>query len=149
MYTNVSFGICTWCWKRINWWWPISIKFDWNKRFLRWYICRCIRIWWQLRSSTIILFIAPLQTRKFRGRNNDFESTFQQVASSFATFLDKQSEEKLPQIISSQQVESKLKYIQMYEELDKALDNVNFLDAVKLLTNTTESATSKFQKKMN
>lgn len=93
------------------------------------------------------MFIAPLQTRKFRGRNNDFESTFQQVASSFATFLDKQSEEKLPQIISSQQVESKLKYIQMYEELDKALDNVNFLDAVKLLTNTTESATSKFQKK--
>lgn len=91
--------------------------------------------------------MASVQTRKSRGRNDDFECTFQNVASSFATFLEKQSEKKSPEIIQTQQTENKLKYIQMYEQLDKVLENANFLDAVKFLTNTIEAATSNFSKK--
>lgn len=85
----------------------------------------------------------PARTQKSRSRSDNFESTFQTVASSITSFLEK-SEKKSQQSDSSQPVEKKLKYNQMYEELDKVLENVNFLDAVKFLTGTIEAASSKF-----
>ena len=91
--------------------------------------------------------MTSVQTRKSRGRSDDFESTFQNVASTFVSFLEKQTGEKITQSTLSQQTGKKLKYVEMYEELDKVLENVNFLDAVKFLTNTIDAAIDKFPKK--
>lgn len=85
--------------------------------------------------------------RKFRSKNDAFESTFQNVASSFTAFLDKQAEAKSSDTIACQQTENQLKYTQMYEELDKTLENATFLDAIKFLTSTIEAAKSKFSPK--
>lgn len=84
----------------------------------------------------------PNRAQKSRNRSENFESTFQNVASSITSFLEKS--EKKSQQIDSSQVEKKLKYIQMYEELDKVLENASFLDSVKFLTSTIEAAASKF-----
>lgn len=77
---------------------------------------------------------------KSRGKNDDLEKSFASVASSLTSLIAKQTE----MVEMKTPAKSDLKYIQMYEELDKSLENANFLDAVKFLTETIEKANSKF-----
>lgn len=78
---------------------------------------------------------------KPRGKNDGFESTFANVAASLTEFIHKQSEQK--EVKSSPH--NTLKYAQMYEELDKALEGAPFLAAVKFLTTTIENANTQFK----
>lgn len=78
---------------------------------------------------------------KPRGKSDGFESTFANVAASLTQFIHQQSEQQ--QVKSSPQ--NTLKYAQMYEELDKALEGVPFLAAVKFLTTVIENANAQFK----
>lgn len=84
------------------------------------------------------------QSNRSKSRCNDLESTFANVATSLTSFIQKQSERIETPTAPSEQ--NKLKYAQMYEELDKALAKVSFLDAVKFLTTTIENANLQFNK---
>lgn len=79
---------------------------------------------------------------KSRNRGDDLEMTIANVASSLTTLIQKQNERTEKQTVLPEQI--KLKYAQMYEELDKALANASFLDAVKFLTTTIEKANLQF-----
>lgn len=86
----------------------------------------------------------PFRSRS-RGKSDNLESTFANVASSLTTLIQKQNERNETQtVLSQQQQQHNLKYAQMYEELDKILANASFLDAVKFLTATMESANTQF-----
>lgn len=93
------------------------------------------------RSST------PARLSKPRGKNDNFESAFHNVATSLVALVEKQAEKNASDISPAKQNENKLKYAQMYEELDRALENATFLSAVKFLTNTIEAAASQFPPK--
>lgn len=80
---------------------------------------------------------------KSRGRNDDLESTFANVATTLTSFIKTQNDRVDTETVASEQ--KKLKFQQMYEELDKVLDTANFLEAVKFLTETLERAIAKFQ----
>lgn len=90
----------------------------------------------------------PLRS-KSRSKADSLELTFANVASSLTTLIQKQNEQIGTQTAPSQQQQHNLKYAQMYEELDKILANAQFLDAVKFLTTTIESASAQFKSMAN
>lgn len=73
-------------------------------------------------------YIGPARS-KSRGKSDGFESTFASVAASLTGFITQQNEQQKQKIETPPQ--STLKYAQMFEELDKALEGVPSLAAFK------------------
>lgn len=84
---------------------------------------------------------SSLYRPKSRGRSEDrFESNFSTIATSLTTLIEKNK---------NNNSNDKLAYHQMYAELDKVLEKATFLDAIKFLTATIESANAKFPTSSN